>query len=555
MPTFHVLQGPDKGRTLRGDDDLLVIGRGSPQVPLSDQTVSRRHSELRREGAHWVLRDLNSANGTYLNGVRLQQPARLKHGDQVRLGSTILVYSGDEGGQQLSGAGIPPDLVTLDAGNARIDAAVVASVASNDDSVIMAAPDTAYAVKAWKAMRELSAVLGTLISPEQLLPRVLDILFEVVEVDRGVIFVRDDAAGDLLPEVVRYAGVGNRERPAIIASRTIMNQVVESREGVLSSNAEADQRFRAEKSVHSLGMRSVICAPIVSREQVLGVVHLDCPITRHTYNEQELRLVTAIGRQTGLAIENARLMQSLVERERLAAAGETAAHLSHSIKNILQGLRSGGDVLERGLQKQDFGAAQQGWRILDRNLDRCYALMMNMLAFSKPREPQLAAMQVNEILRDVVDLVQKQADDARIVVLSDLDAQAPLIPVDRDGIHQVLMNLVTNAIDAVPRGSGVINVRSEFDPAARALLITIADNGPGVPEDQRERIFEPFHSTKGHGGTGLGLSVVRKIVQEHGGSVELHCPKSGGAEFRVRLLHADARQLSPGDTQGPGLRR
>ena len=93
VATLHVLQGPDKGRTLRTSDDIVLIGRGSDQIPLTDQTVSRRHAELRVENGAWVLSDLNSANGTYLNGVRINRPTRLKHGDQIRLGGTLVVFT------------------------------------------------------------------------------------------------------------------------------------------------------------------------------------------------------------------------------------------------------------------------------------------------------------------------------------------------------------------------------------------------------------------------------------------------------------------------------
>ena len=553
MATLYVLQGPDKGRTLKTLDEIVVIGRGSDQIPLTDRTISRRHAELRMTNGAWSLNDLNSANGTYVNGVRVQKATRLKHGDQIRLGSTLLVYGGDESVEQLSGSKIPTDLVALDAGSEGLDAAIMASVASNEDSVIMAAPDTAYAVKAWKVMRELTDVIGTLLPTEQLLARVMDIVFEEVEADRGIIFVRDEPTGELIPEVVRFRtrkGRAEATRKSIITSRTIINHVVETREGLLCSNATADERFRAGKSVHNLGMRSIICAPIVAREQLLGVIHLDCPVTRHTYDEHELRLITAIGYQTGLAIENARLVRQHLQRERLAAAGETVAYLSHSIKNILQGLRSGTDVVQRGLQKRDFAVTTQGWRIVDRSLDKCYALMLNMLAFSKEREPRVEMLQVNKIVTDVVELVQKQADDAKVVLLPDLEEDVPAVPGDHDGLHQVVLNLLINAIEAVSRGTGVINVRSRYDEVERLVDLSVADNGPGVPAEQREKIFEAFHSTKGHGGTGLGLAVARKIVLELGGEIELSSPPEGGAEFVVRLP-VDRRRRSAADTLGP----
>lgn len=555
MATLIVLQGPDKGRTLRTTDDVVLIGRGSTQIPLTDQTISRRHAELQMRDDAWYLHDLNSANGSYVNGVRIQKPTKLKHGDQIRVGSTLMAYTGDESLQQFSGANIPRDLVTLDAGSLAVDAAVVASVPSNEDSIVLAAPETTYAVKAWNIMRELSDVIGRLLPPEQLLGRVMDIIFEEAEVDRGVIFVRDEQTDELLPEVVRLRGRrGEEERdgPPIFASRTIVNHVVSSREGVLCSNVVADERFQSGKSVQNLGMRSVICAPILARESVLGVIHLDCPVTRHTYNEYELRLITLIGYQAGLAIENARLVQSHLQRERLAAAGETVAYLSHYIKNLLQGLRSGADVVQKGLDARDLATAIRGWPIVERNLDRCYNLMLNMLAFSKERQPRLEMLQLNRVVDEVVKLVQKQADDKKVVLLTDLDDHVPPIPLDYDGIHQVALNIVTNAIDAVEPEYGIINVRTQYDPEQRLVRLAVADNGPGVPADMRDKVFQPFHSSKGHGGTGLGLAVARKIMRELGGQIVLVDPPDGGAEFQALLPAIAGQRLETGDTVGPG---
>jgi two-component system NtrC family sensor kinase len=552
--TLYVLQGPDKGRTLKTSDETVLIGRGSEQVPLTDQTVSRRHAELKCEDGSWILRDLNSANGTYVNGTRIQQPTRLKHGDQIKLGSTLLMYGGDETTEQLSGANIPADLVALGPEKLAVDSSVVASVPSADDSIVMAAPDTAYAVKSWKAVRELTDVIGSLLAPDRLLQRVMDIVFEEVPADRGVIFIRDEESGELLPAVVRFRSHKARAeaaRSAITASRAIVDHVVQTQQGVLCSNVIRDERFRNGQSVQQLGKRSVICAPIMAREQILGVMHLDCPTSEHTYNEHELRLITALANQTGLAIENARLVQSHLERERLAAAGETVAYLSHSIKNMLQGMRAGGDVVQRGLDRRDFDVTAKGWRILDRNLRRVYTLVLNMLAFSKQREPQLELLQVNKIVADVVELVQEQADENKIELRTEFAEEAPPIPVDYEGVHQAVLNLLSNAMDAVPRGRGVIHVRTRFDPVERWVIISVADNGPGVPKSQRGKIFEPFHSTKGHAGTGLGLAVARKNVHELGGSLELCDVPGGGSEFVIRLPTAEARRAVPGDTQGP----
>ncbi len=556
VPAFVVLQGPDKGRTLSADDDCTVIGRTGPGLVLADHTVSRRHAELRHVDGGWLLVDLASANGTYVNGTRIQQPVRIKYGDQIRFGATLVVYTADEHGEQLTSPHIPQEMVALDVGTRAVDAAIVASVPSNDDSIVLAAPETTYALKAWNVLRDFSELTGSLLPPSRLVARILDIICEQVEVARGVILMRQGADGALVPEVVRFrsAAAAEQSQPKpIIASRTIVNYVLRSRAGVLCSNIVSDKRFGSGQSAVHLGMRSVICAPIVARDQILGVIHLDCPLTQHTYNEFELKLITAIGYQAGLAIENARLVQVQLQQERLAAAGETAAYLSHYIKNILQGMRSGADVLQAGLDRQDLGRTAQGWSIVERNLQKTYDLVMNMLAFSKPREPCLEFSRVDPIVDDIVELVRRQVEDADIVLRTKLDDAAPPIPLDRAGVHQVLLNLVTNAIDAVPAAGGIIQVRSAYDPARQELMLAVTDNGPGVPPEQHERIFDPFRSSKGHGGTGLGLAAARKIVQEMGGRIELVTPSEGGAEFRVYLPEAQPSMQTADDTHGPSI--
>jgi len=125
--------------------------------------------------------------------------------------------------------------------------------------------------------------------------------------------------------------------------------VLKTREGVLCANAMTDDRFSGDSkqdSVHRLGLKSILCVPILVREEIVGLFHLDCSMSRHTYTQEQLRLVVAVGRLAGMAIENLRLQESRVQTERLAAAGETVAYLSHHIRNILQGMQGGADVVE-----------------------------------------------------------------------------------------------------------------------------------------------------------------------------------------------------------------
>ena len=316
----------------------------------------------------------------------------------------------------------------------------------------------------------------------------------------------------------------------------------------------SDARFAGgaqSDSIHAMGLQSVICVPMIAREEVLGVIYVDCAMGRHVYTEEQLRLVASIGQMAALAIEDARLVKERVRTERLAATGETVAALSHYIKNILQGMKGGSDVVTLGLRGNNLSTVEQGWQIVDRNLDKIYSLTMNMLAFAKQREPRLAPVQLTSLVQDVLKLVQRRADDKGVQVNSTLSDTMPPIMVDENGIHQVVMNIVVNAIDAVERTTGVVNVKTEYDPSRQAAILTVGDNGPGIPDEALNKVFEAFYSTKGHGGTGLGLAVAKKIVDEHLGKIELTSVVDHGTLIRVILPVDSRKRLHSDGTHGP----
>jgi signal transduction histidine kinase len=580
-----VLQGPDKGRRFELPDEKALVGRESRQLPLTDNTVSRRHCELVPTDGHWAVQDLGSANGTYVNGQRADPHYELKLGDQIRVGHTLLVFGAQPGvSRSSSGA------VNLAGEESGMDAAIMHTVASNDDSMVLAVPEPAAAAMGnLKLLYQLNAALGSSFNVDQVLEVVMDLVFEHVKADRGILLLIDDANGGLAPKIVRTrdeerqtdkpdedaplkvarddanagAGAGNGdERPRIHASRTIINHVISSGEGVLSSNAMSDRRFSKGKSVHDLGIRSALCVPIKAHrldgkeegDQTIGVIYIDSSVRNYTYAPDQLRLLTAIGLQAGMAIQNAKLYQQALQGERLAAIGETTAALSHSIKNILQALRGGADVVEMGLKAANLPQANKGWGVVDRNLTKIYNLTMNLLAFSKEREPKLEPVNLRAIIDDCLELISAAANEKRVMALADVDEDLPAIPLDPDGMHQVLMNLLNNALDAVESGKGLIKVVCRYDGAQRQCILDVTDNGSGIQPSVMPHIFELFHSTKGNRGTGLGLAVARKIVQEHEGTIGVKS-SSDGTTFTIRLPAWHESLADPSHTHGPGVGR
>ena len=172
-------------------------------------------------------------------------------------------------------------------------------------------------------------------------------------------FTQNSETGQLEPKAVRWREAGRQEKMAI--SRTITDYVLEEKQGVLVSDAARDARFTAGQSIVRFGIREVICVPMKGRHETLGVLYLDTRVGPRTlqalqnpvgkFTEEHLALAIAIAHQAALAVEETQYYQAMVQSERLAAIGQTIAHLSHSIKNILQALRSGNEILKMGIKE------------------------------------------------------------------------------------------------------------------------------------------------------------------------------------------------------------
>jgi len=523
VPTIQVMQGPDNGRQFELQDGENVIGRHSRTIELTDGTISRNHARIIPDGNRWMLEDLGSANGTYLNGARVTKAMSLKRGDQIRCDSSLLVFGG---GRTV----LPPEDVDED--GRLVDAAIVATVPSNEDSIIIPTPEAgARAIENLRILYGLIGEVGSLLNVDVLLRHTVDRVVDVLKADRGYIMLVNKAGRLTVRASHVPEGAADKRIPI---SRTIINEVTSKQIGVLSSNAMSDKRFTAGKSVHDYGIRSAICVPIKGREKILGVIHVDCSVSDQTYSTEQLRLLTAIGYQTGLAVENVWLYESAVQAERLAATGETVAFMSHHVKNILQALVAGMDVVEMGLKADNLDKAKGGWPIVQRNLARVNDLILNMLMFSKSRQPLLENVNINHVLNECIELVTPRADEKGIAILTDLE-DLPPIPADAAGLNQAFLNLLTNAVDAVAEQTGVITVTSRYDEAKRSVTVSIMDNGNGIPEDKLDQIFTPFFSAKGQQGTGLGLAVAQKVVKEHQGRIELTGKLGQGTTFTVIL--------------------
>ena len=238
----------------------------------------------------------------------------------------------------------------------------------------------------------------------------------------------------------------------------------------------------------------------------------------------------------------------LVESERMAAVGQTVAALTHAIKNITSGLTGGMFVLEKGIELDNRQYLTQGLHMVKGNVARIKEMAMDLLNYSTDREPDYALGDPNQPAREVFDLMQSYAEKNGIALSLELDPALTEAWFDPRGIHRALLNLVTNAFDACmdlrrTSKAGIVTIRS-LKPEGWALEYEVEDNGCGMDEETRARIFQGFFSTKGSKGTGLGLMITGKIIDEHGGDIEVVSTEGEGTTVRIRLPKGDSRDPS-----------
>jgi signal transduction histidine kinase len=547
-----VIKGADEGKQFELDGGAVGIGRDvSNQVRLHDTEVSRRHAELRQTPDGFQLLDIGSANGTSVNGQPVKD-ALLQSGDHIEIGQSVLVFTAGRGDAQVSDLADHISLISKH--DLELPSAIIKTIGEAEGSRILARPEQA-ASSPWlkNALANLSVMYETIqavshiLDLDQLLERIMDLIFRSIEADRGCIMMRNPDGGQAAPfepKAIRWREKTDPQEK-IAVSRTIMEHVLREKQGVLVSDAAQDSRFRSGQSIVRFGIREVICVPMKGRHETLGVLYLD---TRNSarellarnivgkFTEDHLALAIAIAHQAALAVEETRYHHAMVQAERLAAIGQTIAALSHHIKNILQGLRSGSDILRMGLTEKDDNMLQKGWRIVEKNQGKIYDLVMDMLSYSKEREPAIEDTDLNQVVRDVVELMKGRAGEIGARLETRLADQLPIVPADPDGVHRALLNIVGNALDAVEeRKNGVVIVGTSLEDGGEWVRAVVADNGVGIPPQKLAEIFKPFVSTKGAKGTGLGLAVSRKILREHGGDIVAQSQPGKGSKFVLRL--------------------
>jgi signal transduction histidine kinase len=399
-----------------------------------------------------------------------------------------------------------------------------------------------------RALAAINKAIGGSLDPEAVLRAVGQTARELLAADGLTILLGGDVhevkvahlSGSASPTLTEGATIDLAALGGKVTVRAMQERTVFSVDDVRTD--ERVGRLLAE----SWQMASGLIVPLSARERVLGLMIVSRTAPYH-WTEADVDMAEALAAQASVSIENARLYEDrrkayddlkaaqarIIQSEKMAVLGTFASGLAHEVRNPLNSIGLQLSLLERRATESE-GRASKGVRdkigIIREEIRRLDALVNDFLLLSRTNRMSLRAVKIGDLADELMGLLEPEAAAARVTFgRGRLGEEAPAIQVDPEKVKQVILNLVRNAIEAMPGGGAVL---LETGLVEGRVCVRVSDTGPGLPDDVD--VFEVFVSTK-LGGTGLGLSIAQQIVQDHGGEIAASNRPGGGAAFTIWL--------------------
>jgi signal transduction histidine kinase len=315
----------------------------------------------------------------------------------------------------------------------------------------------------------------------------------------------------------------------------------------------ATQHFRIQRQMSDFRVSRALeqnnlalAVPVFFQDELRGVIGLDEKEAGSSFTDEELNVLQTFANQIGLALENARLVQervSLVQRvnqaEKINSLGQLATTMSHEIKNPLTSIKT----IVQVLHENATGEEQSDLRLVLNEINRLQDILEKLLSFARPQQSLSEWVNIEKVVSDVVTLLNHQAQRDGITLRYQVLQSIPLLEAKQHAVREIIFNLVLNAVQAVSKSGHVtvtLDVKSSSAPSASVdnndtfIRLTVTDDGPGIAEDMRDFIFEPFYTSKTVG-TGLGLAIVKRNIEELAGDINVHSDIGKGTTFEVLL--------------------
>ena len=323
-----------------------------------------------------------------------------------------------------------------------------------------------------------------------------------------------------------------------VARKTLYVGKINKKGAIIIRDGETDPRVQYPREAMEEGIRMMMDLPLILAEDVVGLIRIFFTEARE-FSKEELEFAEAIAEECAYAIDKAMLIERqrieyhhlAVKTEKLSSLGRLAAGVAHEINNPLAAIL----LYSTSMLKEvpEGSSHKQGLEIIVHETVRCRGIIQELLEFSRERESRKAPANVNEILEKALTILENEFRLRRVRVEKHLSPHMPQINLDVNQMEQVFINFLVNAMEAIP-GQGVVTIKTGEDEERKGIVIEIEDTGIGISEDFKDRIFEPFFSSKPKG-TGLGLPVNFSIVEKHQGRISVFSEAGKGTRMIVWL--------------------
>jgi signal transduction histidine kinase len=358
--------------------------------------------------------------------------------------------------------------------------------------------------------------------------RFVDMAVVLTGAERGLLLLlREDA---LVVDTIR--GRDRRDLPATDAySHSIPRQVFDSGEPVCIVDAADGASSDLGASVSALDLRTVMCAPLQVRDEILGVMYVDSKLANREFTDVDLGFFEAVCQQMAVTLENARLNQTVVQAERMATVGQMTSMILHDLGGPMTVLSNYADLLEE--HEEASGDIRAMAAEMREATTKSMEMLRSVLDFARGQAAyDLRPYNLATLVRTV--LGQRVGELGKLLIHLDMDLQYrdPVL-LDPARVERVLTNLLNNAVQAMPEGGDLrLSVR---EAGQGQVALSMTDSGVGIAPDLIGAIFDPFVTHGKQEGTGLGLAIVKQIVGNHGGSIVCESEPGQGTTFRITL--------------------
>ncbi len=357
------------------------------------------------------------------------------------------------------------------------------------------------------------------------------------------IFLLNDDASELILSACHGGADPYRDKPNLRLEDTLLGGVVTRHKPVAVVDVNREKGYIQSDIARKERLVSMLAVPLIFTDKTIGVLSVYTQ-QRHRFSNDEIRLLTALADLSAVAIEKGRLLARVVDMEeklraseRLSALGLLAAEIAHEIRNPLTVMQMLFHALMESLQLD--ATSQRDAELIGEKMRQMNRILDQVLSFARSSEPTKESVRAQQLFDDVFLLTRHKLQQQGIDVRSTVPDDFPLLRADHEQVEQVLLNLILNAADAMPEG-GVLRLSAaeeEFE-GERYLVLAVRDNGQGMTPDQVDNLFAPFLTYK-DSGTGIGLAIVKKIMENHQGKVVVESKLGQGSKFTLLFPIAD----------------